>query len=456
MRKHSRGWSSIQIAFLSICLIAIASIKLAPYVGAQNCTNPLLHAGNTLQTSSWPTGSTITVRIDSSYSETQRQAIERGIRSWASTVAGANITFTGFQPTTNLSPTNQPPVGTMDIVMFDTGSDNSNYLTGEVNGRIGSSIVRIHPDKTDPNSLGGTAAHETGHQLGLNNCNNCDPSKTIMATPARHGIVHPTERNSLYGPSPGLQGPTPCDNQVVQGFYNSTATPTPTPEVVGGFEGYNGTLSCGIEIPPSCEDVVDNDGDLDIDVNDEGCICPSPIIIDVQGNGFNLTDGVNGVAFDLNRDGVAERLSWTSLDSDDAWLALDRDGSGSIDDGSEVFGNYTPQPNPPPGEQRNGFLALAEFDKVTNGGNGDGVIDSLDAIFSSLRLWQDVNHNGISESSELHNLQVLDVARLHLKYKDSRRTDTNGNGFRYRAKVDDAEGAKVNRWAWDVFLVRGQ
>lgn len=235
-----------------------------------------------------------------------------------------------------------------------------------------------------------------------------------------------------------------------------TPEPTPTPEVVGGFEGYNGTLSCGIDIPPSCGDTVDNDGDLDIDVNDEGCICPSPLILDVQGNGFDLTDGAGSVAFDLNGDGVAERLSWTAPESDDAWLALDRDGNGSIDNGSELFGNYTPQPSPPQGEQRNGFLALAEFDEVTNGGNGDGVIDSLDAIFSGLRLWQDANHNGISESSELHTLPSLDVTRLHLKHKDSRRMDTNGNAFRYRAKVDDAKGAKVNRWAWDVFLVRVQ
>ena len=53
-------------------------------------------------------------------------------------------------------------------------------------------------------------------------------------------------------------------------------------------------------------------------------------------------------------------------------------------------------------------------------------------------------------------LASLDVARLHLDYKESKRTDAHGNRFRYRAKVDDAKGAKVNRWAWDVFLVPGR
>jgi len=88
----------------------------------------------------------------------------------------------------------------------------------------------------------------------------------------------------------------------------------------------------------------------------------------------------------------------------------------------------------------------------TNGGNGDGVIDGHDSVYTSLRLWQDVNRDGVSQPTELHTLASLDVARIHLNYKESRRTDQFGNIFRYRSKVDDAKGAKVNRWAWGVFL----
>lgn len=216
---------------------------------------------------------------------------------------------------------------------------------------------------------------------------------------------------------------------------------------VGGGIGYDCTL---------CQDGVDNDCDGDIDAQDSGChpdACASPVLIDVLGNGFDLTNALKGVNFDINGDGKKEKLSWTAPQSDDAWLALDRNGDGLINSGSELFGNFTPQSNPPLGTGRNGFNALVEYDKAAQGGNTDGLITDRDSVFRNLLLWQDTNHNGISEANELRTLTQLGLVAIECDYKESKKTDQNGNKFRYRAKVRDLRDTKVNRWAWDVFLV---
>ena len=184
------------------------------------------------------------------------------------------------------------------------------------------------------------------------------------------------------------------------------------------------------------------------------CSCPdgintSPIVIDVDHTGYSMTNAAAGVVFNILNDGVPLRISWTAPNSTNAFLVLDRNGNGTIDNGAELFGNLTPQPDV---AQPNGFLALAEYDKPANGGNGNQRIDTGDVIFSQLRLWQDSNHNGVSEASELHELLQLGIRGIGLDFKKSRWTDAYGNRYLYRAKIYDIDGQHSGRWAWDVFL----
>jgi hypothetical protein len=171
--------------------------------------------------------------------------------------------------------------------------------------------------------------------------------------------------------------------------------------------------------------------------------------VDTGGNGFRLTNAAEGVDFDFVGNGRKVRTAWTTIDTDDAFLALDLNGNGAIDNGTELFGNYTqqsPSPNP------NGFNALLEYDKIERGGNGDNRISERDAIYPSLLLWKDKNHNGISEASEISRLSTSDVDAVDLNYEESKRIDQHGNEYRYRSRVLDSSPGAFGRWAWDVFF----
>jgi hypothetical protein len=318
-------------------------------------------------------------------------------------------------------------------------------------GRLVEVKIDINSQMTVNSTIAEVVAHELGHTQALLDCKLCGLHSTIMES---------NDAIAAINDSTGLITPTLCDIALVESVATDYACPPPPPGGCNGladftaypstgcqtgFTNSGGTCTRSVTFQNRCAEPSGYDS--------ASCTCPnginpSPIVIDTEGTGFFMSDASAGVVFNILNDGVPLQVSWTASRSSTALLVLDRNGNGAIDDGSELFGDLTPQSAT---AKPNGFLALAEYDKPVNGGNSDGRIDRRDAIFGALQLWQDSNHNGISEPGELKPLaQVLSA--IDLAYKESRRVDQFGNQFRFRSRVFDVNGVQAGRWAWDVFL----
>ena len=174
----------------------------------------------------------------------------------------------------------------------------------------------------------------------------------------------------------------------------------------------------------------------------------SPIVVDLGNDGFEFSGLGDTVDFDIDADGEAETLCWVDLGSNEAFLFLDRNGDGQVNDGGELFGDSTEQP---PTERPNGYLALAVFDEPAAGGNGDLEITVEDAVFSSLRLWTDDNRDGVSQPWELQSLSWAGIVSIDLRYFEARQQDRHGNQLRYVSQVTLANGRRLR--TVDVFFL---
>ena len=159
-----------------------------------------------------------------------------------------------------------------------------------------------------------------------------------------------------------------------------------------------------------------------------------PMILDLDGDGIEtMTAGqYQGALFDHNKDGIRTATGWVK--PDDGLLVLDRNGDGIINNGGELFGDSTLLADG--SRAAHGYAALVELDS-----NGDGKVDAADEQFADLRVWRDLNSDGISTASELFTLEELGIASLDTAYKNIHTGLAGGNTLVQQGSFIKADGS---------------
>lgn len=141
-----------------------------------------------------------------------------------------------------------------------------------------------------------------------------------------------------------------------------------------------------------------------------------PLALDLDGDGVETVSANTGITFDFDSDGLKTGTGWVK--GDDGFLVLDRNANGTIENGGELFGIDTIKSS---GQKAtDGFDALSDLDS-----NTDGVFDSQDAEFANVRVWQDLNQDGVSQAHEIKSLAEHKIVAINL---DSTSTNQNSNG----------------------------
>ncbi|HKS27606.1 MAG TPA: hypothetical protein VJS44_07290 [Pyrinomonadaceae bacterium] len=234
---------------LELCLISTILIIVGINVNSQSltCQNPPIETSTGGK--AWPPNQTINVYVQASDfpSQTERDAINRAFNNWQSsggTIGNGsgvsfNVTFVSALPSPR-------PTGAMSIQRNTTATTGAYTNISTSGSYVNDTITNIHPNVTDPNELAGIMAHEIGHTFGLGNCDypDCSSGGSIMASRTCQGSPNFQTCNALgvngtFGPYPGIQGPTTCDNNIVRetaGYGNQC--------IDNDFDGVCGFLDC--------------------------------------------------------------------------------------------------------------------------------------------------------------------------------------------------------------------
>ena len=185
---------------------------------------------------------------------------------------------------------------------------------------------------------------------------------------------------------------------------------------------HNGYPSCPIEPDPNYKKLPRSNKAHGYD----------PLILNLDGKGIQtIAPSSISARFDHNADGIATATGWAAAGN--GILALDLDKNGKIDSGKEIFGNHSVLSNG--ATAAHGYAALAELDS-----NHDNLINQADELFSSLKVWQDINQDGISQSNELFTLQALGIQSLNLEHQENSKDLGNGNRLTHIGNYTKTDG----------------
>lgn len=187
----------------------------------------------------------------------------------------------------------------------------------------------------------------------------------------------------------------------------------------------------------------------------------SVLVLDFLGNGHQLTSIDDGVTFDIDGRGVPTKVAWTQQGGDDAFLFLDANGNGRVDNSHELIGNGWRLEDGSRSRSVDSTLIIIQGYPLPAPGTatppGMGAIDREDAVYSRLRVWRDVNHNGQSDSSELDTLERSGITEILLLFRRlGSVTDDKGNVRLNEGSfmLHNQQGVTATRRMLDVVLAR--
>ena len=357
---------------LVVACILVLSFELATPVSCQlGCVPPLVTPGYmdpiTITNGSWAPATSVSVQIDERFflwGSTVVNRIWEGEEKWNNPLTCSGVSFHDFNAVifNEADYASQPPnYHHYWFVAVPSPAADGSPRNGETQGfsdggRTYAAITRINPNlafdsrSSDPSYFNYLGSHEVGHTFNLKDC--------LSVTTPTCSTGELTIMSGHSSVSFNTSGPNACDFKAVANIYcPPTPTPTPTPDneadcaASGNFWNFvSGDCFPTPQIEADCQNYgwywnfTDNYCQEAVWCNTEPQMCDSPshwswwacsciinsspLLIDVAGNGFDLTNRHDGVAFDLNTDGSREQLAWTSNGSDDRWLVLDRNGNG--------------------------------------------------------------------------------------------------------------------------------